>query len=385
MLFPGQGCGFLKKEINSIYYIRVFAMMMVVFVHVTAVYNQLFAVDTIQHMTYHFINRLVRVEAGLFIMLVGIVFFYNYRHKKMDGKELLNYFKKRVVYILIPYIIWSLIYEVDALYFNMREFDVKSIISNILHGKSNYQLHFISLIVQFYLLFPIFLYLVQKFSFLKKHLWLIGFLVEFIYFVLNVKYRFTSGPSFITILSPFLLGAWFGLHYEKVVAKVTKFRTIAAGIAFLLIAIPFILQRYQTSFHSNYLLPVEFERLLEITFLFIGSAFFFYLSERLASRSAAATTGEIKKIAFYSFGFYLLHPFIITRIRMYIPIPDSGISWHLMIFVHYFLVILICYFIIWFFHRFVPYSSFLFGKLPKNAALIGQQKKSLAVKTDENY
>ncbi|MFD1031875.1 acyltransferase [Metaplanococcus flavidus] len=312
---------------------------------------------------------MIRIEAGLFIMLVGIVFFYNYRKRDMTGSELLKYFRSRVVYILIPYILWSLIYEVDALYFNTREFDIPTIISNILTGKSMYHLHFISLIVQFYLLFPIFLLIIQKSALLRKYLWIFGVLAEFGYYLLNLKYGFTSGPLFLTILSPFLLGAWIGLHYEKVAEQATKFNSALFGFLFLLTGILDVLIRYESIFHGVNIISPEMQKLLNLAFLMVGGIFFFFLSEQLVKNFKNSNVEKVKRIAYYSFGFYLVHPFIITRINMYLPLQDSGLSWHAMFILHYVLVIVICYFTIWGFHRFMAYSSYLFGKLPKKAVL----------------
>lgn len=373
----------MKKEIKSIYYIRIFAMLMVVLVHITAPFNSLFSPNTIQHQSYHFLNNIVRVEAGLFIMLVGIVFFYNYRDREMTGKTLLDYFRKRVVYILIPYILWSLIYEWEAIYYNHRVFDLDSIIDNLLHGGSRYQMHFISLIVQFYLIFPVFMFIVKKSKFIKNYLWLIGIILEFIYYFVNQEYRLTRGPFFMTIISPFFLGAWIGLHYEEIKKRVSNFKTVLLGIGFLGAGVPYVFIRYHNAFKETVQIPEELYKLLAIGFLVIGGYFFFYMTERFVATFDGDTTAKFRSIAYYSFGYYLLHPFVIRQVNIYYPIRGSDVSWHLMILFQYVLVIVICYFVIWWFHRFIPYSSFLFGKLPKDAPLFWEAKdKKDSVKSE---
>ena len=106
----------MRKEIASIYYVRFLAMLMVVLVHTTAQYHHLFDVPSVQNIFYFFLNNIIRVEGGMFVMIMGIVFFYMYRDRPFTVENLLSYWKKRVVYILIPYIIWSLIYEVEMWY-----------------------------------------------------------------------------------------------------------------------------------------------------------------------------------------------------------------------------------------------------------------------------
>lgn len=351
-------------------------MLMVVLVHVTAPFSHLFQPHTIQHQSYHFLNNIIRVEAGLFVMLVGIVFFYNYRDREWTGKLLFDYFRKRVVYILIPYVLWSIIYEMDAIHYNHKVFELGGIIENILTGGSKYQLHFIMLVVQLYLVFPVIMYIVQKSAFLKKYLWLFGIIIELVYYMWNWHYEAVTGPFFVSNLSAFFLGAWIGLHYEQIKARVTAKKAILLGAVFLIDGIIYVSIRYNNAFtDSRAPIPEELYKLIGIAFLVIGGLFFFYLCEQFVSRFAVVTTDRIKAIASYSFGFYLMHPYIITQVNIYFPIKTFGLSWHAMIFLQYVLVVVICYFVIWWFHRFIPYASFLFGKLPKRAPLFWEVKR----------
>lgn len=367
----------MKKEIRSIYYIRIFAMLMVVFVHVTAPYTHLFQPFTIQHEVYHYFNNIVRIEAGLFIMLVGIVFFYNYRDREWTGRVLFDYFRKRVIYILVPFVIWSFIYEMDAIHYGHKVFDLGGIIENILTGGSKYQLHFIMLVVQLYLVFPILMYIVQKSAFLKKYLWAFGVGIELIYYMWNWKYQVVTGPFFVSNLSAFLLGAWIGLHYEEIKAKVTGKKTVILGMLFLTAGTIYVSVRYQNAFtDTRVAIPEELYKSIGIFFIVIGGMFFLYLCEQFVTRFKVRTTDRIKAIASYSFGFYLMHPYLITQVNIYFPIKTFGLSWHVMIALQYALVVIICYFVIWWFHRFIPGASFMFGKLPKQAPLFWEVRKT---------
>ncbi len=172
-----------------------------------------------------------------------------------------------------------------------------------------------------------------------------------------MEYRFTTAPFFMTILSPFLLGAWIGLHYEKVAALATKSKVILTGVLTLLFAIPNILLRHEIVYNGIELIPAEVHKLLDISFLIVDGFFFIFLSEQLVLHLKDSIIEKVKRLAFYSFGFYLVHPFIITRIELYLPIRDFGLSWHSMFPLHYVLTIVFCYFTIWAFHRFVPFSK----------------------------
>lgn len=351
-------------------------MLMVVFVHTTAQFSHLFSPNTIQHRIYHFFNNIVRVESGIFIMLVGIVFFYNYQNRNFLSKDnLFTYFKRRVVYILIPYIIWSLIYEVDAIYHGLRVFDAEGILDRILTGGSKYQLYFIFLIVQFYLILPIVITITQKSAFLRKYLWAFGVGIEMIYFIVNMKYRLTIIPFFPNLFGAFLLGGWIGLHYNEIKAKMTKMKIVVSGLGFLLTGVPYVLIRYQNAFNERVPIPENLYKAFGIGFLVLGSLFFFYLCEKFVATFSRKTTERIKSVAFYSFGFYLLHPFVLFYVMELIPTRGMNISWHITIALQYTLTVIVCYFTIWVFHHFVPLAGFLFGKLPKTSPLFWQAGK----------
>lgn len=359
----------LKQEINSIYYIRIMAMLMVVLVHTTAQIFHLFEPFTYQHQFYHFINRIIRVESSLFIMLVGIVFFYNYRTRVLTKDVFKSYFKKRVTYIIIPYIVWSVFYEFFNVHLGARAFVLEEAWHRLLNGESHYQLWFIYLIVQFYLVFPIILVIVRHSKFLQKYLWLIGFLIEFIFFVLNMEYRLASTHFFLNYFAAFSLGAWIGLHYETVSAKITSRKIMLAGAGSLLCGIIFISIHYRNLFGERVLIPIAYYRLIGIVYLTLGALFFFYIAEKFVEFFGQKTTAKLKYVASYSFGYYLVHPFILYYVMLFFPTKETGLSWHIMIWLQFALAVVVCYFFIWILHRFVPFAGFAFGKLPKDAPL----------------
>lgn len=360
----------MKKEISSIYYVRIMAMLMVVLVHTTAQIFHLFEPHTVQHQAYHFLNRIIRVESSLFIMLVGIVFFYNYRTRELTKDVFKSYWKKRVSYILIPYIVWSIFYEFFNVHLGARTFDFAEAWDRLLNGKSHYQLWFIYLIVQFYLVFPLILVIVRRSAFLQKHFWLIGFLVEFVFYVVNLKFRLVETPHFfLNYFAAFSLGAWIGLHYETVSAKIRGWKIVLAGSGSLLCGIIYVSIHYRNLFGDPVSIPTPYYRLVGIIFLTLGALFFFYISEKFVTLFGRNVTGKLKYVAMYSFGYYLVHPMILYYVMLWFPTKETGLSWHAMIWLQYILAVIACYFFIWAFHRFVPLAGFIFGKLPKDAPL----------------
>ncbi|UOQ50285.1 acyltransferase [Gracilibacillus caseinilyticus] len=369
----------MQKRIDSIYFLRLFAMLLVVLVHATGTYYSTLPMDGEAFAKYHFFNRFIRIEAGIFIMLTALVFFYNFSNKNLSVSLFIDYLKKRVLYILVPYIVWAVFYEFYARLTIHRELSIMDILSRILQGDSYYQLHFIFLIVQFYLVFPIFITLAKKLSFFRKYMWLIGIIVEILYYYLNDKYDLVSFNLFLNMLGPYFMGAWIGMHYQAIKSNIHKrLPTILFGIVFVVAGSALALLHYYVYTVQSFYLKGIYYKLIETTFLVGGSYFFFRVAELLLKISSASVMNITRNIALYSFGFYLLHPFVLKEVARFIPVHNNYL-FHIEVLGRYVFTVIFCYFIIYFIHRFFPFAGLLFGKLPKKAArlpLLNQRKSA---------
>lgn len=105
-------------------------------------------------------------------------------------------------------------------------------------------------------------------------------------------------------------------------------------------------------------------------FLFIGSLFFFRLAERAAQTASNKITEGIKRVALYSFGFYLIHPFLLKEAARFIPMHNNYL-FHIDIFLRYITVIVFCYLVIFTIHKLSPKTArLLFGKMPPEAVFV---------------
>lgn len=351
-----------KERIESIYFLRIFAMVMVVLVHVSAAYVKVLTEGTGMYEAYHFINRIIRIEAGIFIMLTAMVFFYKYIDQKMDKQELFSYFRKRALYIVVPYFLWALFYEAFSIYLGVVSTTPENILTRVFTGDSFYHLHFIFLIVQFYLFFPVVLYAAQKSAFFRKYMWLFGMILQVGYYFFNREFQVFSFNLFMTSMGPYLLGAWIGAYYKQ--QKTAAFsRTTpiwAVGGLFAGLTTVYLHGSGYQIFGAQ--LPTWGYLIINMLFLVVGSYAMFRIAERLVVKWPVALS-YVKNIAVYSFGFYLLHPFVLKIYEFTIPIP-AGNMFHAAIIVRLAATLLSCYVIIWLSHRYLPFAGLFFGKLP---------------------
>ncbi|WP_237417062.1 acyltransferase [Halobacillus litoralis] len=352
-----------REKIESIFLLRLFAMVMVVLVHVTGTYASILPADGDAFEKYHFLNRIIRIEAGIFIMITAMVFFYKYIEQKMDWNELKSFYKKRALYIVVPYLAWALFYEVYSIYIGAVPFNVSEIALRILKGESFYQLHFIFLIVQFYLFFPAILFVVKKVTFFRKYLWFFGMLIAVMYHFLNREYQFIPFTFFLSSMGPYLLGAWIGMNFKEQKQRIYNKSTIAWVFVAVAAGIATVQLYYHLYTVSSIYLPGWTYLVVNLIYMMAGSYVMFRLME-IISRKWRPILPYVKNIAVYSFGFYLLHPIVLKVVAQVVPTP-SNYWFHIGIMLRFGLTLFFCYLIIWLAHRYLPFAGLLFGKLPK--------------------
>lgn len=353
-----------NKNIEAVYFLRTFAMLSVVLIHTIGAYYTSFEMDSGAFQKYHYLSRTLRVEKGIFIMLTGLVFFYSYAQKRWTKDNLLDYYKKRFMFIIVPYIVWASIYEFYAHYRLGREFVIGDVISRIVQGESYYQLYFIFIIVQIYMILPLLIWVSQRFSFIKQYLWLFGILIQFAYFVIQSVFDLTSSHIFLSNMSYLLLGGWIGLHYETQKAKGKKIiPTSILGVITLIMGSSLFYLHYYGYMLQEITVTGTLYTLTEISYLVIGSYFFYKLAEKFAATGSNRMIGTVKHFAVYSFAFYLIHPLILREVAVFTP-TRPNYWFHFDISIRYIVTVLFCYLVIRFIHLYIPFSHLLFGKLP---------------------
>ncbi|WP_117161287.1 MULTISPECIES: acyltransferase [Paraliobacillus] len=363
-----------NKNIEAVYFLRTFAMLSVVLIHTIGAYYTSFEMDSGAFQKYHYLSRTLRVEKGIFIMLTGLVFFYSHAQKRWTKDNLLDYYKKRFKFIIVPYLIWASVYEFYAYSRLGREFVIGDVISRIVQGESHYQLYFIFIIVQIYMILPAVIWISQRFSIIKKYLWLCGILIQFTYFVIQSTFDLTSSHIFLSNMSYLLLGGWIGLHYETEKAKgKNNIPIIIFGVMTLITGSSLFYLHYYGYTLQEITVTGTVYTLTEITYLVIGSYFFYKLAEKFAAMGSTKMIGRVKHFAVYSFAFYLIHPLILREVAVYTP-TRPNYWFHFDITIRYMVTVIFCYLVIRTIHLYIPLAHLIFGKLPATQQDVNRRK-----------
>ncbi len=159
----------------------------------------------------------------VFMFVTAFALVYVYIGKQFSTQ---SFWIKRGVAILLPYSIWSLIYTI----WNASSFSpltlLQSTIFNILTGSASFQLYYILLTIQFYILFPLFLLCLQR---VAHHPWYvlgISFLLEMAVLYFDF-YVLRLGPLRLTPAGKFII------QYQDRFVLIYQFYFVLGGLTAL--------------------------------------------------------------------------------------------------------------------------------------------------------
>ncbi|WP_025685618.1 acyltransferase [Paenibacillus maysiensis] len=311
-----------------------------------------FAAVVLQHSVAHYaVAQGARIQDGalmtllllcskfavpVFVFITGMVLFYNYDGALKYG----TFLRKRFMDIIVPYIIWSLLYELgNQLVQSGGHLHPLDFFQKLLNGKSSYHLWYIVMIIQCYVLFPVFRYAVRRLSALLPSAWRpaalagVGVVYIMLMFAVGPMYRLMDGlqlpvvTSWFTIYADrnviyfffyFVLGAAAGMNVKRWNAWVTKAQIVYWPLfivitGYLLYEMIGLFQTPRgTVFSFNYL-----SLLRPVMAVYcVTSIFVAYRVATWIAHKGGRAAGLLTAIGTLSYGAYLMHAFML-RVTYY--------------------------------------------------------------------
>jgi peptidoglycan/LPS O-acetylase OafA/YrhL len=380
-----------KPHLGEIDLVRGLAILGVLLVHSTA-WATVYMAESKYYGVYNFFNIFFKFGTTTFIFLSSFVLFYNYYPQKLTWQRTVRFYRNRLLYILLPYVVFSVFYFVYKWDLEGRAWHFPAMLQDfgmkLLTGDAFYHLYFVFISVQFYILFPFLLMLMQRFRKLAAHAIWIGLAVAWGFIVLNhyewhVPNRGSWAPTYF---AQFFLGAWLGIYFDKVRAwlkpQERKTARLRAAVPILLhvvwIAAGFV-QVYM--WHSMRSGSARYSALLLdavwILYTCLTALVLMHFALRLRHRNSIVPAC-LTSLGKLSFGIYLLHPFILNRYERF-PILKSGQAWihHLWYAGGFIFTLFVTWALVYAAYRWLPLSWIAFGRNPlKNR----KDKKSLKQK-----
>jgi peptidoglycan/LPS O-acetylase OafA/YrhL len=257
----------------------------------------------------------------------GIVLFYSY-YEKWKVKDIIPFYAKRLKFIVVPYLVVSLLYYLfnQRLYYGSVTFKPNEFLSLLTWGDAGYHLYFIIIILQFYLLFPLLLYLVKRYSWVKRYFTWIGVFVFLLFYIINHFHNIPHRSSLcFTYFIYFFLGASIGMNYKQAVASLIRYRLMILLMALISgvgLAILYILADFK---HK---VPVVFFDLCFYAYGAFASLILLWLAYAIHQKYSKLSS-FFQSIGSHSFGIYLIHPAILGLYVMKIKISGGSIVYFL--------------------------------------------------------
>ncbi len=199
-----------KERILAIEYIRGIAMLGVVGIHTGS------SALTNPHVNIHLFALLEivsRFSVPIFFFVSAFGLFWS--QNLFQPFDYHTYLKNRLRSVLIPYVIWSLLYMLHAtlLNGNLALWHISILIQYLFFGLASYQLYWLVILLWFYLFMPLWRWMLRG---TLAHAWLLPLLllgqIVFDYFSSYQITVINESDSFVNLLLKYRLNYWV-LHY----------------------------------------------------------------------------------------------------------------------------------------------------------------------------
>jgi peptidoglycan/LPS O-acetylase OafA/YrhL len=187
--------------------LRVVTAFGVVAVHVLAL-TVMFNTSRLGVLIQHGAEASLHFTREAFMFTTALVLVYTYMGKPCS---LTTFARKRGIGVVVPYVVWSAIYVLHGPHPATLPPLLSTLAVDIVSGNASFQLYYILLTIQFYLLFPLLLILLPL---LDRHRWLVlGVSAALEVVILALDYHVVQ----VSPVAATPLGAWFDQYQDRFV------------------------------------------------------------------------------------------------------------------------------------------------------------------------
>ncbi|HEX6817719.1 MAG TPA: acyltransferase, partial [Ktedonobacterales bacterium] len=355
-----------RAHLHELDMLRVVTAFGVVAVHVLA-YTVIYNATQVGALLQHGVESAMHYTREVFMFTTALVLVYTYIGKRFN---LTLFTRKRFIGVAVPYILWSIIYILHDAHPTAPLALLSLTGHDLIAGTASFQLYYILLTIQFYMLFPVFLWVLPR---LDRHPWVVlgaAAVVQLAILWLDYAYAqrnpFASTPlgvfintyqnSFV-LMYPFyfVLGGICALHLPRIKAFTLRHGKLVASVFAAMLAVFVGAYAYRITLgHEDTVYVISVLQPLMLPYSVAVIAFVWWISVRWASAPRHArtsrqtqSTGQTHETAYEAapsaqiaprgsrgwrvladatFGVYLVHPlFMYWAMDKVVPLLAKGV------------------------------------------------------------
>ena len=309
------------KRKYEISYMNILLCMAVIMIHVISGAVAALPRDTVVYYAFFVLWRLLLCAVPGFIFLSGL------KLSLRPVTDWRRFYTRRFTSVIIPYLIWMPIYYIASWRMHIYSIGIKDFITKLFDGTGTAHFYFIIVIVQFYLLMPLWQLLTRKVHpviLLAAAAWItcwsqawLPVLVEDHGLVLPL----TNDRLFINYLLPWIAGCICGAGYDKISTLVHRLRYLLYIIAAALAAWTILFADYVNRTGLIYL------QLHYVNLAYCMAAIFALWGLFLGVSKKHEPSSFLKLLDKSSYYIYLTHLLVLMAARYFIEthFPSMGI------------------------------------------------------------
>lgn len=296
----------MKRKITEISVFEFFLCMFVILIHLLSEGVDAFPKWSFFSVLFSSLTRLTTFAVPGFVFTSAVKLFYKYGDSRYFSYH--KFLWGRLKKILFPYIFAVIVYYAVLVWvLNTYVFDPDQFLGFLISGNISAQFYFVILILQFYLLMPIWL----AFSRVKSKVFSgVLILVSFVITILSRMYfPYTAGIAkiFPSYLIFWILGTYVGIYYEEFETLIKQNKWLI-NIGWLILATTHCILSYM---QYGGLIAYEFSAIIVVFFCFFSIFGFYSYARELTLSLERRGKGLLTSISQASYDIYLWHCLII--------------------------------------------------------------------------
>ncbi len=295
-----------RSKKTDIIFLNILFCLLVIFIHISSEVVINAPKNTYFFKTVFSLQRLSHFVVQGFLLLSGLKLFLT----KRDNINYFKYYISRFTRVIVPYIIWVIIYYIYFCSENYYTFSVAELLNQLLFGRLSAHFYFVIILVQFDLLAPLWMYLFKRGNaavHIAFSLMITVISSQYLAPILSLllpSFNFDVSNCFLKYQVYYTAGCFIGLHYEQF-KNYLKNSILPLTLSFLACAFLNVTLSLKTLDASP-----QWLELIHIMYSMSAILFFYMLAQFLSFLAKPFTLVDKA-----SYGIYLIHCLIIVIIN----------------------------------------------------------------------